>query len=165
MARRLLVAACVLLACLAVAGAVLAVGSHRDRDRYADRTSEQDRYGDVLTVSRDFAAALMNRDYNKFDTWTSSVEELSTGTFLKQFQDDADRAEAQTAQLQEVRTGEVQSAAVSTIDPDSAVVLVATTGTTTTGANDQEVQANYRFLLTLTVVDGAWLVSNSEPVG
>jgi Mce-associated membrane protein len=164
--NRLLLAAVVLLACLAVAGGVLAVGSHRDRDRYADRTVEQERYGEVLDVSRDFATALMNRDYQAFDDWTSGVEALSTGTFLEQFSADADRAMAQAEQLQEVRTGEVQSAAVSSVDPDSAVVLVATTGTTTRSApSEQEVQANYRFLLTLALVDGAWRVSNSEPVG
>ena len=155
-----------LLACLAVAGGVLAVGSHRDRERYAERITEQERYGDVLAVSRDFAEALMNRDYREFDSWTSGVEALSTGTFLEQFEADADRAQAQSEQLQEVRIGEVQSAAVSSVDPDSAVVLVATTGTTTRSApSDQEVQANYRFLLTLALVDGDWRVSNSEPVG
>ena len=163
---RLLLSAVLVLACLAVVGGVLVVSSHRDRERYAERTTEQERYGDVLSVSREFAQALMNRDYREFDTWTSEVTALSTGTFLEQFEDDADRAEAQTMQVQEVRTGEVQSAAVSSVDPDSAVVLVATTGTTTRSApSDQEVQANYRFLLTLALVDDEWRVSNSEPVG
>jgi Mce-associated membrane protein len=163
---RLLLCAVVVLACLAVAGGVLAVGSHRDRERHDARTVEQERYGDVLATSRDFAAALMNRDHDDFDAWTSAVTALSTGTFLEQFEADAERAQAQAEQVQEVRTGEVQSAAVSSVDPDSAVVLVATTGTTTRSApSEQEVQANYRFLLTLTVVDGEWRVSNSEPVG
>ncbi len=162
-----LLSVALVLACLAVAGGVLAYLSQDDRDAVVKEEAEQDRYGVVLAAARDFGETYMDLDYRTGPSWVEAVSELSTGTFGKQFGEAGQKLTDLATQGRSVREGDVESAAVSSFDQDSAIVLVATSGVTTSTVEGKQerVQTNFRLLLTLNKVDDDWLVANVEPVG
>jgi Mce-associated membrane protein len=162
-----LLSAALVLACVAVAGGVLAYLSQDDRDAVAQEKVEQRRYGIVLAAARDFGETYMDLDYRTGPSWVEEVSQLATGTFGKQFDEAGTKLTDLATQGRSVREGDVESAAVSSFDQDSAIVLVATSGVTTSSVNGERerVQTNFRLLLTLNLVDGDWLVANVEPVG
>lgn len=155
------------LACVAVAGGVVTYLSQDDRDQVVEDRRVQDRYGVVLEAARGFGDTYMDLDYRDGDAWVDAVSERTTGTFGKQFGEAGIKLAELATQGRSVREGEVDSAAVSSLDADSAIVLVATSGVTTSTVEgtQERVQTNFRLLLTLAKVDDDWLVSNVEPVG
>lgn len=158
-----LYAVALLLACACVAGGVFVVRTHQDRQ---DDVVTQERYGDVIVAASDFTVALLNIDYRTVDEWKSGVTALATGDFLTQFDKGTQPLFDLAEQNKAVRTATVLQAAVSTVDGDSATVLVATKGTISNVAlQNKPQQENFRFLLTLTRQDGGWKTSNLEPVG
>lgn len=158
-----LYAIALLLACACVAGGVFVVRTHQDRQ---DDVITQERYGEVIEAASDFTVALLNIDYRQVEEWKAGVTALATGDFLTQFDKGTQPLFDLAEQNKAVRTATVLQAAVSTVDSDSATVLVATEGTISNVAlQNKPQQENFRFLLTLTRKGGDWKTSNLEPVG
>jgi len=153
-----------LLACACVVGGVLSLRSYQDRQ---DEKTEQERYGDVIAAATEEAEAFINIDYRKPDATFDAVAAGATGAFKTQYKSvSADLIEILTT-AKSVMTGEVVNAAVSTIDSDSARVLVATEGTVANvGVKDGKEQArSFRLALEMVRSDGKWLTNNLEFVG
>ncbi|MDP2774644.1 MAG: hypothetical protein Q8O61_13915 [Nocardioides sp.] len=158
-----LYALALLLACVCVAGGVAVYRTHDNRE--AARV-EQERYGEVVAAASDEALALVNIDYRELDTTYESVRAGATGQFLEEYTESWEKQVELFKQNRSVSTGEIRAAGVSSIDDDSATVMVVVEGTarnTATGNKPQ--QRRYRWRLDVVDVDGAWLVNKLEFVG
>ncbi len=166
-----------LLACACVVGGVLFYRTYQDRQH---EKAEQERYGDVVAAATKEAEAFINIDYRDVEATYEAVSEGATGDFLEQYENalGQDGQESETATLidlltaaKAVMTGEVVKAAVSSIDQDSARVLIVTDGKvvnvpTGKGQNEPVEQArSFRLALDLVRTDGRWLTNNLEFVG
>lgn len=158
-----LYALALLLACVCVAGGVAVYRTHDNRET---AQAEQERYGDVVAAASAEALALVNIDYRDLDTTLETVSARATGQFLKEYTESWDNQVDLFEQNKSVSTGEVRAAAVSTIDDDSATVMVVLEGTAQNVATGNEPQQRrYRWRLDVVKVDGAWLTNKLEFVG
>ncbi|MFA6299861.1 MAG: hypothetical protein WC642_11885 [Nocardioides sp.] len=156
----------VLLAFACAAVALLSFLTYREHDERQGTEVVQERYGDVMDAASDEALALVNIDYRDLDTTYDTVRAGATGQFLKEYTESWDEQVDLFKQNKSVSTGEIRAAAVSSIDDDSATVMVVVEGTaqnTATGNKPQ--QRRYRWRLDVVDVDGAWLVNKLEFVG
>jgi Mce-associated membrane protein len=161
--NRLLYLVALVLACTCVAGGVLVL---RERDDRADTRAEQERYGDVLASATKETEAFINIDYREAQASIDKVAAGATGEFKEQYTQSVDSVIEVLELNQSVMDGEVVWAGVVNLDPDSARVIAATTGTVAnTSTDNQPVERNFRLQLDLMLVDGAWLTSNLEFVG
>lgn len=164
-----------LLACACVVGGVLSFRTYQDRQ---DEKAEQERYGEVIAAATKEAEAFLNIDYRDPDATLDAVSEGATGEFREQYeqalgQEGDEGNGSDTATLidlmiasKSVMTAEVVNAAVSSVDKDSARVLIASDGTVqNTGAEGQEQARTFRLALELVRLDGKWLTNNLEFVG
>lgn len=162
-----------LLACACVVGGVLTVLEKDDRDKAtadpgtsAPSAEEQDRYGEVLRAAEATATAMVNIDYRDPQASIDAVAATATGTFLDQYTASSDSLIELVTSFESVLTGEPVASAVSTVDADSATVLVATEGQVSNAQTAGETQGrNFRFLVTLVRQDDVWLANDLEFVG
>ena len=158
-----LYALALLLACVCVAGGVAVYRTHDNRE---STRVEQERYGDVVAAASDEALALVNIDYRDLDTTYDTVRAGATGQFLKEYTESWDEQVDLFKQSKSVSTGKIRAAGVSTIDDDSASVMVVVEGTAqNTATGNEPQQRRYRWRLDVVDVDGAWLVNKLEFVG
>jgi Mce-associated membrane protein len=149
-----------LLACGTVFGGVLVVQERRDRDRAA---GEQERYGDVLASARAEAQALINIDYRQAQESIEAVAAGATGKFAEQYDTVTSSIIDTLRRNKSVMDGSVLWAGVVTLDPDSATVIVATTGTVANVSTDNKPIARYfRLKLDLELVKGDWKTADLE---
>jgi Mce-associated membrane protein len=158
----------VVLACGCIVGGVLAVRHKHQLDAVdpatvAPDTSQAERYGQVMTAADATATAMVNIDYRDPRSTYQAVAATATGTFLQQYQKSYRALVKLVTQYKSVETGHVISTAVSSVDPDSATVLVSTTGRVqNVQSGTQQVVRNYRLVLDLQLVDGVWKTSDLE---
>jgi Mce-associated membrane protein len=165
-----LYALAVVLACACVVGGVLSYHQHQVRqDRIADPTTgaptaaDQDRYGAVQAAARSTALALTNIDYRNPQQSSQAVARTATGTFLKQYGASTSSLVKLITQYKSVLRSTVLTTAVSTVDPDSATVLVATSGKVSNSQTGKtSTVRNFRLVLDLVLVDGQWKTSDLE---
>ena len=125
--------------------------------------TEQERYADIMAAASKEATAFVNIRYDTAQESIDAVMEGATGDFREQY---AKATEALITLLQDnksIRTGEVVWAGVVAQDPDSATVILATTGTVQnnqTGANPKA--ENYRIQMQLVSEKGRWLTSDLQ---
>lgn len=151
------------LACACVAGGVAVYRTHDNRET---AQAEQERYGDVVEAASAEALALVSIDYRELDATFETVTAGATGEFLKQYTESWEEQVDLFTQSKSVSTGKIRSAGVSTIDDDSAVVMVVVEGTTRNVATGNEPQQRrYRWRFDVVKVDGKWLTSKLEFVG
>lgn len=149
-----------LLACASVFGGVLVVQEHRDRVRAA---GEQERYGDVLAAARAEVEAFINIDYRQAQESIDAVAAGATGDFAKQYDTATSSVIDVLQRNKSVMDGEVLWAGVVTVDPDSATVVVATTGTVANVSTDNKPVARYfRLKLDLQKAGADWKTANLE---
>lgn len=152
-----------ILACACVAGGVAVYRTYDNREA---AETEQQRYGDVLAAASAEAVAIVTVDYRELEATYDAVTAGATGAFLKQYTDSWDDQVDLFTQSKSITSGEVRAAGVSTIDDDSATVMVAIQGTAqnaSTGNKPQE--RRYRLRLDVVKVDGEWRTSELEFVG
>jgi Mce-associated membrane protein len=148
------------LTCACVYGGFLVRSEHDDRAA-ADAT--QERYGAVLRSATDESEALINIDYRDARASIDRVAAGATGAFAKQYDSSTKGVIELLQQYKSVMKGDVIWAGVSSLDPDSASVIVATTGTVAnTQSKNQPVARYFRMRLDLVLVDGAWKTKNLE---
>lgn len=125
--------------------------------------TEQQRYADILESASKEAMAFVNISYETAQDSIDAVMEGATGDFRDQY---AQATEALITLLQvnkSIRTGEVIWAGVVAQDPDSATVILATTGTVQNNQTGDNPKAeNYRIQMQLVSEKGRWLTSDLQ---
>ncbi len=164
----LVVAVCVaLLVWMSVAGRASADGGLDLPDEREQAMSLTDQFVKRLgTYSPD-----MVDGSGQMPEYRDQVREVITPKFAADFDKEVSTAEQLVAQAGITRTADVFATAVSSIDDDSARVLVAGAFTdsyeqgkgTKATTIDQE-PLPFRFLVDLVVIDGKWLVDDFSPV-
>lgn len=154
--------AVVLLSACAV-GAVL---FWQERQERAEATDLQEQYGEVLQAATTQAEAFVNIDYRSAEEGYAKVAEGATGDFKDQYDTSRESLAQVLTDNESVMTGDVLWAGVSTLDRDSATVLVATSGTVSnTQTENKPVARNFRLQLALERVGGRWLTADLVFVG
>ena len=129
----------------------------------AASTTEQQRYDDILESASEEATAFLNIRYDTAQESIDAVMAGATGDFRDQY---AQATEALITLLQDnksIRTGEVVWAGVVAQDPDSATVILATTGTVQNNQTGDTPKAeNYRVQMQLVSEEGRWLTSDLQ---
>jgi len=155
-----------LLAVACVVASLLSFLTYREHDERTNAQVEQERYGDVIDAASTEALALVNIDYRDLETTYDTVRAGATGDFLKEYTDSWDEQVDLFKQSKSVSTGKIRAAAVSSIDHDSATVMVVVEGTAQNNATENKPQQRrYRWRLDVVKVDGDWLTSKLEFVG
>ena len=167
-ALALVVAVCVaLLIWMSAGGRAAADGGLAFPDEREQAMSLTDQFVKRLgTYSPD-----MVDDSGQMPEYRSQVREVITPKFAADFEKEVGTAEQLVAQGGITRTADVFATAVSSIDDDSARVLVAGAFTDSyvqgkgkkATTVDQE-PLPFRFLVDLVVIDGTWLVDDFSPV-
>lgn len=119
---------------------------------------------EVKRVASSFAANVNTYSADEVKSYRKDVEPLLTETFSKSFSKSMDDIVKQMKSAKVESTGEVKAAAVSSVDVDSAVVLVVCDADVTSTYGDR--QRHFRWRVDL-VRDGAgtpWLVDEFKPV-
>lgn len=166
-----LLVATVVLAGACVVGGVLAWRHHQDLADQdpatkAPTAAQQAAYGQATSAAESTVEGLINIDYRDPEKSYDAVSSTATGDFLDQYRSSTQSLGKLVKTYQAVQKGDVVASAVSTIDADSATVLVyaqATLRNAQTG-EDQEART-YRMLVGLVRSDGDWLTSSLEFVG
>jgi Mce-associated membrane protein len=167
-ALALVVAACVaLLIWMTVSGPASADGGLDLPDEREQAMSLTDQFVKRLgTYSPD-----MVDDSGQMPDYREQVREVITPKFAADFEKQVGTAEQLVAQGGITRTADVFATAVSSIDDDSARVLVAGAFTDSyeQGEGDDATTVDqeplpFRFLVDLVVIDGEWLVDDFSPV-
>lgn len=126
-------------------------------------TEEQERTAAVLESATKMANAFLNISYENLESTTEAVLALATGDFKKQYESSIEGLTKLTTRAKSVQKGEVTWAGVVASDPDSATVIIASTGTVAnTTTKGKAVPRNYRLQLDLAEVDGSWLTQDLQ---
>jgi Mce-associated membrane protein len=124
---------------------------------------EQQRYADVLASASKEATAFTNIRYDDTQTTIDAVMDGAIGDFREQYEKSTEALVKLLQQYKSIRTGEVLWAGVVAQDPDSATVILATTGTVqNTSTGDQPYSENYRIQMQLVLEKGRWLTSDLQ---
>lgn len=125
-------------------------------------TAESTARHEVQRVASSFAANVNTYSSEQIDSYTKRVKPLLT----KEFESSFSRAiEGIVKQMQSVRIkskGEVLVTGVSSIDEDSAAVLVVADADVQTGTGSRA--RHFRWQVDLVKQDGRWLVNGFEPL-
>lgn len=157
---RLLAVLVAVLLVTAVVGAVFVVREHRDGER--DRKA-QERYGDVQQAAADEVRAMFNFDYRDPQATIDQVQAGATADFAEQFAKARAGLVELTAQAKSVMTAEVLWTGVVDLDPDSATVIVATTGTVVnTQTGEAPAARNFRLKVGLVREGDRWLTASLD---
>ena len=177
------VSALVVVVCAAVLGWLLTTGG--PAASAGDLTHADDRE-DVMSLGDQFVKRLgtyspdMLDDSGQMAAYREQVREVITPKFAADFDKEVATAEQLVAQGGITRNADVFATAVSSIDDDSARVLVAGafTDSYSQGAGQAEGQGEgedaetinqeplpFRFVIDLVLIEGEWLVDDFNPVG
>jgi Mce-associated membrane protein len=125
--------------------------------------TEQQRYADILASASKEATSFLNIRYDSAQESIDAVMAGATGEFRDQYSQATDALITLLQDNKSIRTGEVIWAGVVAQDPDSATVILATSGTVQnnqTGANPKA--ENYRIQVQLVAEKGRWLTSDLQ---
>jgi Mce-associated membrane protein len=147
------------LAAVGVAAGLFFILYRPDR-QIDDATAHQ-----AIEAASDGAVDLMSYSYTSLDSDFAKAKSHLTGDFLAYYSKFAEQIVAPATQQGELTTTtKVIRAAVSELHPDSAVVLVFVDQTTASKQKPQPVKADSSVLVTLTKVNGSWLIAKFDPV-
>lgn len=125
--------------------------------------AEQERYADILTSASKEATAFLNIRYDTAQDSIDSVMAGATGDFRDQYSKATDALITLLQDNKSIRTGEVIWSGVVAQDPDSATVILATTGTVQNNQTGDNPKAeNYRIQIQLVAQEGRWLTSDLQ---
>jgi Mce-associated membrane protein len=120
----------------------------------------------AIQAASDGAVTLLSYSYDNLDRDFAKAKSHLTGDFLAYYSKFTKQIVAPVAQQgQLTTTAKVIRAAVSDLHPDSAVVLVFVDQTTASKQKPEPVQAVSSVVVTLTKVNGSWLIAKFDPVG
>jgi Mce-associated membrane protein len=125
--------------------------------------ADQERYADVLESASAEATAFVNIRYDDAQASIDAVMEGATGAFRDQYSQSTDSVIKVLEDNQSIMTGEVLWSGVVAQDPDSATVIVATSGTVQNKQTGNKPVARYfRLQLQLVSEDGRWLTNDLQ---
>jgi len=125
--------------------------------------TEQQRYTDILAAASKEATAFVNIRYDTAQQSIDAVMAGATGDFRDQYAQATDALITLLQDNKSIRTGEVIWAGVVAQDPDSATVILATTGTVKNNQTGDNPKAeNYRIQMQLVSEEGRWLTSDLQ---
>jgi Mce-associated membrane protein len=126
-------------------------------------TTVQQRYADVIASASKEATAFVNIRYDKAQNSIDDVMAGATGDFREQYSKSTDGVIDVLTQNKSIMTGEVLWSGVVAQDPDSATVIIATSGTVqNTQTGDKPVARYFRLQLQLVSEKGKWLTSDLQ---
>jgi len=131
-----------------------------------DRQVDDARAQRAVQAASDGAVDLLSYSYLSLDSDFAKAKSHLTGDFLAYYSKFTQAIVGPTAeQGQLTTTTKVIRAAVSELHPGSAVVLVFVDQTTASKQKPEPVKADSSVLVTLTNVNGSWLIAKFDPVG
>lgn len=119
----------------------------------------------AIAVASDGAVALLSYSYDTLDRDFANARPRLTGNFLAYYSKFSEQIAAGALQGQLISSAKVIRAAISALHPDSAAVLVFVNQTTRSKLKPEPIEAHSGIMVTLTKVDGSWLITNFDPVG
>lgn len=133
---------------------------YRPAQQFNDATTRQ-----VVQAASDGAVAVVSYSYDNLDHDIARAKSLSAGDFLayySKFSQDFIKPAAEKGHL--TATAKILRAGVSEFHPDSAVVLVFMNQTTASKEKPEPLTTTSSVLVTLTKVDGTWLITKLDPL-
>ena len=125
--------------------------------------TEQQRYADILDSASTEATAFVNIRYDDAQASIDAVMAGATGAFRDQYAKSTDGVIQVLTDNKSIMTGEVLWTGVVAQDPDSATVIVATSGTVQNKqTGDKPVARFFRLQLQLVSEKGRWLTSDLQ---
>lgn len=125
--------------------------------------AEQQRYADVIDSAAKEATAFVNIRYDDAEASIEAVMAGATGDFRDQYAKSTESVIQVLQDNRSVMTGEVLWTGVVAQDPDSATVIVATSGTVqNTQTENKPVARYFRLQLQLVREEGRWLTSDLQ---
>ena len=129
----------------------------------AASSSEQHRYSDVLDSAAQEATAFVNIRYDDAQASIDAVMAGATGDFRAQYAKSTDGVIQVLTENKSIMSGKVLWTGVVAQDPDSATVIVATSGTVQNKqTGDKPVARFFRLQLQLVSEKGRWLTSDLQ---
>lgn len=141
--RRLAAVAVMLSSC-----ALLALSAWMIRQHQHAQADQRNR-AEFVAVARQVVVTLMSIDYNDAEGSVQRIADNSTGPFRSEFQGAADDFVKVSKDAKVTTKATVNAAAVESMTPDSAVVLVAASSTVTNAAGAQEEPRRWRLTVDL----------------
>ena len=124
---------------------------------------EQERFAAVIDSATDEATAFVNIRYDDAQASIEAVMAGATGTFREQYAKSTEEVIRILEENKSIMEGEVLWTGVVAVDPDSATVVVATTGTASNVQTENKpVARNFRLQLDLVLEEGRWLTSDLQ---
>jgi Mce-associated membrane protein len=119
----------------------------------------------VISTATEATRAILSYSPDTIDRDLSNAKSYLTGDFLTYYSQFTQQILAPTAKEKAAKTSAVViRAAVAELHPDSAVIMVFLNQTTTSKERPEPTLNASSVLVSLTKVDGKWLVSSFEPV-
>ena len=129
----------------------------------AASSTEQQRYSDILDSASQEATAFVNIRYDDAQASIDAVMAGATGDFRAQYAKSTDGVIQVLTENKSVMSGKVLWTGVVAQDPDSATVIVATSGTVQNKqTGDKPVARFFRLQLQLVSEKGRWLTSDLQ---
>ncbi len=150
-------AALVVLALVAVAVQLLVL-----RPRYQDAQAEEAARVEVARAAEQFAVRVNNYDSESIEDYQAGVRRLLTTKFAGEFEKAMGDIVTSVNEADMTSRGKVLTSAVTSVDPDSAEVLVVADANVKTVFDTRA--RHFRWEVALVKVDGRWLVDNFTPV-
>jgi Mce-associated membrane protein len=155
----------ILLAALVIAAMGLAAGLFFFQYR-PDRQIDDAAAYQAVRAASDGAVASLTYSADSLDRDFATAKSYLTGEFLSYYNKFTQRFVAPMAQRKHITQKAVMvRAAVSDLQPDSAVVLVYLNQTTTSKDKSEPLVTPSSVRITLTKVGGSWLISKLDPLG
>ncbi|MDP3967100.1 MAG: hypothetical protein Q8Q02_02370 [Nocardioides sp.] len=146
---------------LVVLVAALVVGAMSLRAATDARAADGDR-SDAVRVAEQFTAEVNNYDAETVEAYQEKVGDLLTTKFRAEFEQAMSDIVTQVQEAQMTSEGEVLVSGVSSLDPDSAEVLVVADAAVTTVFDQRN--RHFRWQISLVKVDDQWRVDDFVPV-
>jgi Mce-associated membrane protein len=126
-------------------------------------SDEQERYADIIDSASQEATAFVNIRYDDAQASIDAVMAGATGDFRDQYAKSTDAVIKVLQDNKSIMTGEVLWTGVVAHDPDSATVIVATSGTVQNNQTENKPVARFfRLQLQLVNEDGTWLTNDLQ---
>ena len=124
---------------------------------------DQQRYADILDAATREATAFVNIRYDDAQASIDAVMAGATGDFRDQYSKSTDSVIKVLQENKSIMSGKVQWCGVVAQDPDSATVIVATSGTVQNKQTQNKPVARYfRLQLQLVTDHGKWLTNDLQ---
>jgi Mce-associated membrane protein len=130
-----------------------------------DKQTDASVASEVISSASDGTVAMLSYSPDSLDKDFAAAKSHLSGDFLSYYNQFTEQIVAPAAKQKSLKTNaRILGAAVQEIHPDSAVVLVLVDQSTTSKDNPDPTMASSSVLVSLTRVNGNWLITKFDPV-